>query len=61
MSLHSYIVPIKSSGPQNVLLLTTMKPILGTTRDDGKKKLAVYKLYDFTKGGTDVVDKYRTS
>jgi len=25
--------------------------------DDGKKKLAIYKLYDFTKGGTDIVDQ----
>jgi len=25
--------------------------------DDGKEKLAIYKLYDFTKGGTDIVDQ----
>ena len=29
----------------------------GITRDDGKKKPAIYKLYDFTKGGTDIVDQ----
>ena len=35
MSLHSYVVRTKSTGPRNVLLLTTMKPILGVTSDDG--------------------------
>ena len=34
-----------------------MQPLLGTTKDDGKKKPAIYKLYDFTKGGTDVMDQ----
>ena len=54
--LHSYVVPTKSSGKRNVLLLSTVQPILGVTKDDGKKKPAIYKLYDFTKGGTDVMD-----
>lgn len=57
LSLHSYVVKTKSTGPRNVLLLTTMKPILGVTKDDGKCKPAIYKLYDFTKGGTDIVDQ----
>ena len=57
MSLHSYVVRTKSTGPRNVLLLTTMKPILGVTKDDGKKKPAICKLYDYTKGGTDIVDQ----
>ena len=38
-------------------MLTTMRPLLGVTSDDGKKKPALYKLYDFTKGGTDIVDQ----
>ena len=42
-----------------------MTPILGVTKDDGLKKPAIYKFYDFTKGGTDIVDqrsdKYTTS
>jgi len=54
--LHSYVVTTKSSGRRNVLLLSTVQPILGVTKDDGKKKPAIYKLYDFTKGGTDVMD-----
>ena len=34
-----------------------MQPLLGTTKDDEKKKPDIYKLYDFTKGGTDVMDQ----
>lgn len=34
-----------------------MQPILGCTKDDGKKKPQLYKLYDFTKGGTDIIDQ----
>jgi len=34
-----------------------MQPLLGITKDDGKKKPAQYKFYDFTKGGTDECDK----
>ena len=55
--LHSYAVKTKSTGLRNVLLLSSMPPLLGTTKDDGKKKPAIYKLYDFTKGGTDVMDQ----
>ncbi|XP_057293812.1 uncharacterized protein LOC130622372 [Hydractinia symbiolongicarpus] len=32
-------------------------PFLSTTIDDGKNKAMLYKLYDFTKGGTDIVDQ----
>ena len=56
LSLHSYAVTTKSSGKRNVLLLTTMNPIMGVTRDE-RKKPAIYRLYDVTKGGTDVVDQ----
>jgi len=34
-----------------------MRPLMGITRDDGKLKPAVIKFYDFTKGGTDIVDQ----
>ena len=34
-----------------------MEPLLGVTKDDQKKKPALYKFYDFTKGGTDIVDQ----
>ena len=51
----SYHVKTKSKGKQNVLMLTTMPSMLGITRGDGKKKPALYKCYDFSKGGTDIV------
>jgi len=47
--LSSYVVKTKSSGMKNVLLLSTMQPLLGITKDDGKRKPAQYKLYDFYK------------
>ena len=31
--------------------------MLASTKDDNRNKLALYKLYDFTKGGTDIVDQ----
>ena len=47
------------------MLLSSMAPLLGTTIDDNKKKTAIYKTYDFTKGVTDIVDQrigtYRVS
>ena len=43
---------------KNVLLLSTVSPIImGVTKDDSVKKPAIYKLYDFTKGGTDIIDQ----
>ena len=57
LMLHSYVVSTKNSGKRNVLLLSTAPAYLSITKDDGKKKPAIYKLYDFTKGGTDVMDR----
>ena len=34
-----------------------MCPLNGVTRDDNKKKSIIYRFYDFTKGGTDIVDQ----
>ena len=42
---------------KNVIFLSTAPPILGITKDHGKSKLGIYKLYDFTKGGTDIIDQ----
>ena len=55
--MSSYVVKTKSSGKKNVLLLSATRPLSGITKDDGKKKPALYKLYDFTKGGTDECDQ----
>ena len=40
-----------------MLLLSTIESLLGVTNDDDKLKPALYKLYDSTKGGTDIVDQ----
>ena len=57
ITLHSYVVNTKSKGTKNVLALASMPPLLGTTKDDGKCKPAILKFYDFSKGGTDIIDQ----
>ena len=34
-----------------------MPPLLGVTKNDGKKKSLILKLYDFIKAGTDIIDQ----
>ena len=53
--LSSYVVST-SKGMKNVLMLSMVQPLTSVAKGDGKKKPAIYKLYDFTRGGTDVVD-----
>ena len=55
-NISSYVVKI-SKGKKAVLMLSTMEPLLGVTKDDQKKKPALHKFFDFTKGGTDIVDQ----
>ena len=57
MTFSSYTPPTKSRGKHNVLLLSTVPPLLGVTKDDSVINPAICKLYDFTKGGTDVMDQ----
>ena len=45
----TYSVKTKSTGRKKVLMLSTMRPISGITKDDGKSKPAIMKFYDFTK------------
>ena len=52
LCLNTYAVKTKSSGKKNVFMLTTLRPLPGITKDDEKEKPSIYKLYDFTKGGT---------
>ena len=56
MSLHSYVVKTKSTGKRNVLLLSTVEPLLVVTVMM-ERKPQIYKVYDFTKGGTDIIDQ----
>ena len=55
--LITYILKTKSKGKENVLLLSTVRPVKKKTKDDKKDKPAIYKLYDFTKGATDIMDQ----
>ena len=43
----------KSKGPKNVLMSMTMKPTEAVTKDDGREKLALYKLYNYNYKGRD--------
>ena len=45
-----------SKGKKDVIMLSTREPLLSVT-DDDKKNPALIKLYDFTKGGTDIMDE----
>ena len=51
LNLHSYTVVNKSTGKKNVLLLSTVEPILGTTKKSKEKRPQVIELYNFSKGG----------
>ena len=59
ITLSLYKVKTKSRGDHVVLVLSSYKDLatLGVTKDDGQMKSAIFKLYDFTKGGTDVSGK----
>ena len=57
LCLNSFITHTQSKGPKSVLLLGTLSPLLAITKDDSRKKPAIYKLYDFTKEGTDIIDQ----
>ena len=57
LCINTYNVKTKSKGRKNVIVLTTLRPLKGMMIDDGKDKPAIYKFYDFTKGGTDIVDQ----
>ena len=39
-----------------MLLLSSVQPILGVSKNP-KRKPSIYKLHDYTKGGTDIVDQ----
>ena len=55
--LSSYTVQTKSKGKKNVVILSTTRPMHSCTKDDNKSKPQIFKFYDFTKGGTGIVDQ----
>ena len=56
ITLHSYVVTTKSKGKKNIIMLSTCKAILGAAKEDHKRP-AVIEFYNFTKGGTDIMDQ----
>ena len=64
LCLTTYTVQTKWKGKKNLMLLSTSRPLHGITKDDQKRKPQILKFYDFTKGGTYIVDQlndYHTS
>ena len=59
LALLSYVVKTKSKWTKNILELGTVPYLatLGITREDGKLKPAMLKVYDMSKGGTDISDQ----
>lgn len=55
LALCAYTTKSKSKGKKNVLVLSTLRPLIGTTRDNGMRKPVIIKFYDFTKGGKDIL------
>ena len=53
--LVQYSTVNKSTGAVSIVVLTTRTPIDGVTKDE-QQKPAIFKLYDFTKTGTDNMD-----
>ena len=49
ITLSSYITKT-SKGMKNILVLSTVPPILGTDRDTGRKTPGIIERYNFTKG-----------
>ena len=56
-SLHSWISHTKS-GVRNVMLITSLTPILGKTKDDNQEKPAIIKLYNFMMLGQGSIFKF---
>ena len=56
MQLSFFVVNTESSRKQNVLILSTVNPFLEIS-EDVKPKPVIYKLYKYTKKGTDLVDQ----
>ena len=47
----------ESENKNNAAILSTTRPMHSCTTDDNKSKPQIFKFYDFTKGGTGIVDQ----
>ena len=56
LPISSYFVKTSKS-KKDVILFSSTPPILGITKDDEKSNLGIYKVYDFTKRVTDIIDQ----
>ena len=60
ITLHSYVVQTKSKKePKNIIMLSSMKSTLGTSKEDHKKqKPAIIEFYNFTKGNVNILHNH---
>ena len=60
ITLHSYVVQTKSKKePKNIIMLSSMKSNLGTSKEDRKKqKPAIIEFYNFTKGNINILHNH---
>ena len=54
--ISSYTVQTKLKGKKNFVILSTTRPMDSCTKDDNKSNFQIFKFYDFTTSGTDIVD-----
>lgn len=57
LALCTYTVKTKSSGKKKVLLLSIVRPLPGIIKDGNKQRQSIYRFYELTKGGKDIVDQ----
>ena len=57
LCLSSCTVQAISKGKKNVVILSIKRPMHSCTKGDNKSIPQIFKFYDFTKGGTDIVDQ----
>ena len=51
------VASTKSKGLNSIIVLSSLPPLLGQSKDDDRFKPAIIKFYDFSKEGTDIVDQ----
>ena len=56
--LGSYVVSSSMKKKKNMIILATYRSFLSAATDDGKDRVMLCKLYNFTKGETNIVDQW---
>ena len=52
----SYFVKAKNEAMRNIFFVSFTQHLLAFTNDDGKRKPQIHKVFEFRKGGTEIVD-----